>query len=529
MKRGSGRFRGFGRIIQSAQPPKDLPVITFNDFSGGYVARVAKEDVPRNSSPYALNTEVDKKDRIVRAPGTTQVEVLTKAPTQMAIHGNLDGRSELILFAPPFLGVKQVGDTVWTDFALPPNRRYTWTNFGGVFVFTNRQSVVFARQAESSTIETLTEAPPAVTLCGAFNRIFAGGTLIGGNFEPLGIRWIAANSDYRDWTGEGSGYEFLLDDTASGDRIVSMLSMGLDFMAVILRKAIWVGRRTNIETHPANFRPQVAGVGAISEDVVQATSIGVMFLNETGVYSFDGNNVMLRSANINPDLLPLDLTQLEKYKARYNPLTRRYVLFTPTDTWTYDIDYDRWYRRDLVAEDSAVLPNQLAGKHWGDLVGDWAVQTGTWEDYAPAQSETADLLFLGLDGVNTVLHKEDPTSEQFFGTAMTKPVWELPFSDGEFADEVFSYKGSALSYTGDGTVSLYHPDTNGTFLKVVTEVLSAVTKATPVMIPYLKSGMGVGARIELTTGDVKISRFSIGVMDRSEPVGTLPAAGRTYS
>jgi hypothetical protein len=530
MKMGGGRNRNFGRMVQMAQTPKDNPAITFADFSGGYDARVAREDVPRNGSPFAVNCEVDNKNRIVRAPGTSEVEVLTgHTPVQMAIHGNLDGRSELLLFNPPFLGVKQIGSTVWTDLGLPPNRRYTWTNFGGVFLFTNRQAAVYARQAESSDIETLEDAPPSVTLCGAFNRIFAGGTVINGNFEPLGIRWIAANSDYRDWTGEGSGYEFLLDDTAAGDRIVSMLPMGLDFMAIILRKAIWVGRRTNNELHPAAFRPQVTGVGTISEDVVQATSIGPMFLNETGVYSFDGNSAFLRSEKINPDLLPLDLTQLSKYKGRYNPLTRRYTLFTPTDTWIYDIDYERWYRRDLVAEDAAVLPNQVAGKHWADLVGNWASQTGTWADYAPSQSETADLLLLGLDGATTVLHKEDSESEEFFGTAMTKPVWEMPFTDGEFADEVFTYKAATFSYTGEGTVSIYLPDINGDFRKIVQEVLAAKTKATPVTIPFLESGMGVGAQIELTTGPVKISRFALDTMDRSEPVGEIPVVGRTYS
>jgi hypothetical protein len=403
-----GKFAGFGRKIQMQSLPADAPALTFENFALGYVAGAEKDEIKKNGSPYALNTEVDNKNRIMRAPGTTLVEEFADdhAPTQLVVHGNLNGRTELVFFDPPFVGVKQLGATTWFDAGIPGVKRYTSTVFGGVLLFTNGRSKVFARQAESSAIEELEEAPPAYTLCSAFNRVFAGGCIINGNFEPLGIRWSAANSDYKDWTGLGASGELLLDDTAIGDRIVTMLSMGLDFIAVMLRRAVWVGRRTNNALHPAQFRPQVPNKGA----------------------------------------------------------------------------------------------------------------------------ETAELLFLGLGPLDVPsLYKEDPTSLDNFGVPMDTPVWEFPFTDGELADEIFTYKGVTLSYSGEGTVSFWFPDEGGDLRQVVTQVLDLKATQYALTIPIdTESGMAVGAQMELITGDVRVSRVSIQVMERGPVISDPPIGGRSY-
>src|ERR1044072_3897733 len=99
MRKGSRRFAQYGSIIQLQQYPANVQPFTFSDFSGGYNSGDEPEDIARTVSPFAVNTEIDRRGRIKRAPGMSLEEELTgHDPYQMVLHRNLGDRSELLLF-----------------------------------------------------------------------------------------------------------------------------------------------------------------------------------------------------------------------------------------------------------------------------------------------------------------------------------------------------------------------------------------------------------------------------------------------
>src|SRR5690606_18505289 len=122
--------------------------------------------------------------------------------------------------------------------------------------------------------------------------------------------------------------------------------------------------------------------GTVNEETCAVTRFGVIFLSDSGVYLFDGNNAILISKQINQELLPLNLDEVDSYTAFYDPFSKRYFLFTPTGTWIYDLDYTRWYRRSMIAKAAGVLAEQFDKITWGELTGTWADQDNVWAEYS---------------------------------------------------------------------------------------------------------------------------------------------------
>jgi hypothetical protein len=510
---GYGAY-GQGNFIQTLPQPQ---YVTYGDFSGGLNTKDSREDIQPNSSPNSLDVEVTLRDRLRRVPGTTTVETLTRNPAQLVLHASLDYTSELVMFDAPFIGIKTGDTTVWTDVGLPEaSRRFAYVNFGGVLLFSNGRVGMYAKEAGESEVTLVDNAPAAHTFASFAGRVFAGASIIGGNREPLGISWSGASSDYNEWEPfseggvlTGAGFELLIDDMAQGNYIVALRTMGLDFLAIILRNSIWIGRKTNQRARPADFQPRVSGVGAVNEASCVVTRFGVVHLHDSGVYLFDGNNSILISEQVNSELLPLDRSQLGLYSASYNPTSKQVYLFTPTCTWVYDLERQRWHKRSLIATGASIFAAQIAAITWAELTGTWGDRDEMWEDYKAKETGTPAYLFLGPTGGQ--LAREDSASSSNFGTAM-EPYWEFPrVLSPRGSRYLFVTKEVTVKYEGEGTVVAYTPDKDGNLVARRTVNLSKVLVQRDRVISMEHSGQGVGLRLDLA-GTVEISRVEIKVL-----------------
>lgn len=518
-----------GRALELEEP--ETQWLTFADFSGGHNSSASREQIPANQSPRMLDMEIDRKNRLRRVPGTTVAYDLTDHETvdQMALHAALDNRSELVLFDPPYLGVISNEGPIWSDHALPGISRYNWTNFGGTLIFSNGRLNAYARQFGSPDIEILDEAPPAGAYASFAGRVFAGDAIIEGNREPIGVRWSAANSDYRDWSNLGSGFELLINDMSSGDRIMALRTMNLDFMAVVMRNSIWIARRTGITSRPADFQPRVPGVGTVSGETVQLTSRGLLFLSDTGVYLFDGNQATMISEQINSEIVPLDLEDVASYGSAYHPREKLYYLYTPVGTYVYDVEKNRWMPRSMIARGGTIFAPQFDQLTWAEFGAlTWADrQQDLWSQVTPQQGPTVDMLHLGnVIGIRSI-SREDRESITAMGLQII-PSWDSPILQQVQLNRLRTVKQINYEYEGIGTLSFSLLDLDSQMLIAVDDSAILSVFPTLVAIPMLFTGKGVAIRVEIQSGDPVISKMQLGFIDRGVRIDFPGIAPREY-
>jgi hypothetical protein len=512
--------RTFSASIE-VKPKPSVPIL-YNDFSGGFDSRDETEDTPPNSSKDMLNMEVSRKGRLIRAPGTTELESFAgKTVTQLAVHASFDDRSELIVFAPPYVGWRESGATTWQNAGLPLGRPYDWTNYGGTFVFANAEDKVFTREPRTAAVVEQPKIPIAHTYTEFAGRLFAGACIIDGNYEPLGLRWNSTSGAAEDFEGTGSGFELLINAGSYGDRIVAIRAMNLDFVAILCRHNIWIGRRTGVADRPADPQPRVGGVGTVNVLVAHLTPKGIMFLSDDGVRAFDGNQAPVVSAQINANLLPLDYTKIDSYSASYNPINNRYYLYTPTETWIYDIEFGRWYKRSIIVKSGTIFPPQFPGTLWSGLAGQtWAMLAGQrWADLAPQESDLIDMIFLGNNGVLDLISSELYGAVTNYGAAMATPKWTFSRRSGNNLADQFTISNCFYEYAGAGTLRVYAPDHEGNDSLILTQVLqnSAVVKT--VNLPFIHTGKGIGlSRIEYAAGSLETAKIEAHAKHRGRRV-----------
>lgn len=531
-KYGTGMFRRFapGQTVQLETLPSIDGWPRYHDFGGGYDSRDASEDTPDGYSPSTINMEVSRKGRLVRAPGTTTLDLFAaRTVTQIVTQASLDARAELILFAPPELGVKTTGAPTWSNHALTDESLYSHTNFGGTLIFSNGRDKVYKREPRGDV--SVTTIPTGHTFTVFAGRLFVGAVEIDGRFEPMGLAWSGTSGDPEDFVGDGSGAEVLITESSVSDRVVALRAMNFDFMAIVCRHSIWVGKFTGFADRPAHFESRKTKAGAINDAVVQLTSLGVMMLSDDGVRLFDGNEAPVISEQINSDLLPLDYDKLDEYSATHDLLKNRYLLHTPTGTWVYDIQYSRWYKRSHIVKSGTVFAAQFAGKTWADMAGfTWASQAGkTWADFATQQSESPDLVFLGNNDTEDLIAKEDYGSELVWGFPTTLPYWDFPVKDGaENILELDTVMQILYRYVGSGTVRIYLPDNNGQWDLITQQQLVSVPVPTTVQLPVLHTGLGVGLRVEYGSGQLQTLQIQLGVVRQGPRIDTSLSFPREY-
>ena len=530
-KFGNQGYGAYGKANYLQASGTEMQFLTFKDFTGGYSAKDSREDTPPSFTPNSLDTYVTVDDRLTVVPGTTLNESLEGHDvTKVVLHTSLDFTSDLVLFDPPFIGIKHEGDTEWFDVGIPAgNRKYQATNFGGTLLFSNGNTGMYAREVGKHTVELVEGAPAARAYATFAGRVFAGYAIIDGNRQPLGVSWSGADSDYKSWelfdengATTGAGFELLIDDMAAGDAIVALRPMGLDFMAVILRHSIWVARRTGDLTRPADFQPRVPGVGAITSECCKTTRFGVVFLADgPGVYLFDGNAAQFISDEITIDLKEMSRTELASCTAEYNPLNRCYYLFTPVGTFVYDFERKRWHKRSLMAYGATVFASQLPQVIWGEITGSWADHDEVWQDLNPEELDDLQFFFLGSREEITSLEIEDEGSLENFLIPM-EPYWEFPLQEALYSTQLVTTKQILLNYDMPGTVELHLPNNAGDYELSRTAVLSASGLLTKVAFGEF-TGKGAGLKILFTVGKARIRRVQLGIILRGPRIEPLPA------
>lgn len=499
----------------------------FHDFAGGYDARQQAEDIAENASPYAINVDVDRQDRLFRVPGTSLLEAnVGHAPTQLIIHAGLDLRSELILIDAPNIGIKREAATTWSAIGLDVGLYY-YTSYGPTLLFSNGKGKVKKHEAGANTVED-TLVTQGADMCVFAARLFVGGAVVGGQTQPMGMDWSgpANYDDHR--SGLGAGQELLLDDQGVGDRIVALRAMNLDLMAILCRYGIWVGIQTGDNLRPADFQPKVKGLGCAVRETARNTLAGVVYLSDEGVCIFDGNNSNMISPQINDELLPLDYTKLTQYRATYNPQSQQYFLITPTRTFVLDMVRGRWHRRSMIPKDGVPFPAQFHATLWSEMVGTWAAHqaTGeTWKDLAPAESQAAmRMVFLGAPD----LHQEDNTSLTQFGAAV-QALWGSKKFESPQNDRLVLNKWARIRYQGSGTIRLYLSDFNREYAVSGVDIVLNVS-ANPRLAKAGRNftGLGLGIMIELLNLETRIHSLEIDYVIRgpriTNDVGVLPPA-----
>lgn len=529
---GSGSLSRYGTGFQL--DPAAVPAmqwIAYPDFSGGYISAAATDTIPKNATGNSLDVEVDRRGRLVVVPGTTEVELLAgRTLTQVALHASLSEGSELLFFDPPFLGVRTSGATAWQDVGLPVSPEpFSWANFGSTLIFGNGRVGTYARQPHSNAIQLLAKAPAASTYASFAGRVFAGRAIIDGNREDLGVVWSASNSDFTDWEGFGAGFELLIDSMTDGaDRIVALRPMGLDFMMIGCRRSIWIATRTGLSSRPADFKSRVSGLGFVNEETVRVTRFGVLGLTDVGVALFDGNQAAIVSEAINSELLPLDMSQLDRYAGVYNPDMAQYYLFTPTLTWVYDLERRRWIKRSLQARAAVAFAAQVSGKRWQDLTGTWGEQVGAWEDLGPAETDDSQFFLLNPAGADTNLSVEDVASSSNFGVPML-PRWEFPVADGRYLNQLLTVQRVVLRYEGQGEVNLWLPDIDGVMqLRSSNYPLALASGVRTKALFGMATGLGASAMIEFPVGKPKLVRLDLGVLERGPRIENTVFEAREY-
>lgn len=512
---------GSGNFLRNLPSP-GIP-LTYDDFRGGFDSRTLAEGTPKNSSPDELDLEVTDNGRLKRLPGTSVVEALGAHPTtQMILHPSLSSSSELLFFSGSSLGVKRVGGTVWTDIGmLARSSPVVHTLYGEDLIFYTGAGDPYIRPTGGAAV-----AAPLIPAAKAYatfaGRVFAGGAVIEGNYEPMGMSWSDISGDPQSWLGDGGNSELLIDNTLPNDRITVLKAMGFQLMAVLCRNSIWVGSFSGNSERPADFALRVVGAGCLSPETAQVTSVGLIYLSPDGVRLFDGNNSRILSAQINKQLLPLVAGQQDDYSSLYDPRRNRYYLFTPSETWIYDIGFDRWLRSSMIVDSATPYATQISGPLWSAMGMNWSAEMAvTWQDVA--DSETDDLVnyFLYTPGANPELHKEDDTSVLFFGVAQT-PYWTTPQTAAARLDSMVEHKGVLLEYTGQAEIEYSLPDEDGDFEARPTFITDATGVPRTHWLGLVHTGLGAMMKLRIVQGKPEILQFQLIAAPASPRVHTAP-------
>ena len=511
--RGFGQdFADFGQGAYVRKMP-GLATVKFKDFTGGFNVSETAQDTAQNASPDTYDVEVDRRDRLVKAPGTVQMELLVgHTPKQIASHGSLSNQTEILLFDGVNFGMNNGGGTVWVATTMPadPQPPYAWASFAETFVFGNGTGTVRSHDFGSNTVVDQPGIPDGETFAVFAGRLFVGGSYIDGVKEPLGYSWSGVDGfDQFDPADQGVGFEYLINDQSVGDRIVALRAMGLDMLAFLCRKSVWIGRRTGDLDRPVDVSPRVTGKGCVFKNCASTLYGGVMYLSDEGVELFDGNDSHHMSAAIDSDLLPLDMANIAKYSTAYSQETEYFYLYTPTKTYVFDLLRQRWYRRSLVA---------LGGVSFSS-------------DTDPAS--TTLMVMLGVDSLGRyALHEESYESYTNFGTVFL-PYWTSVSVDADTSNQLATTKRLRVRHLGGGDVNLWLPDLSGAFEKVTPTPLALPGAITPGLLQTqgMFTGLGGGVRVEFVDGTPAIGSIEQDLVPRGPritPDGAfVPSSGLT--
>jgi hypothetical protein len=508
--------------------------MTYADFRGAYHAEGGREGVPPNASSDMLDFYVSQANRLVNLPGTTApATTFGRIPAQMIQQIGLNNGAELIFFDPPFIGIQSSGPIVWTSVPfIVSNKVFVYAQYGETLIFSNRAGPVFAKEPGAFPVAT-PSIPQARSYFVFAERLYAAGAVIDGTDEPMGMSWSAANAEPRDFLSIGAGSALLLADAATGDEVVAGRVMNLDLCAVICKSSIWVGRRTGNAFEPAAFEPRVIGNGGLTDRLVCSTPMGVMYLSDTGVRVFDGNNSTLISPQINAELLPLDKSALSLWRMFYDFPKNRTLLMTPTGTWIFDLEFQRWYRSSMVGVDAAYFGTQVGGESWAQLqvaLNTWnSLNSTPWLDLSSRPFGDATLHYLKYYGsLDSEVAIEDPTSATQFNTPLV-PHYTFKRSDGKQLNSLITTRCILVEHKGaQAALRFFLPDIDGNLVSAIVQDVPASANLREAYIPLIWTGRGAGLKMQVDSGIAEISKVQLILDERSPKIDDSPFKPREY-
>jgi hypothetical protein len=468
-----------------------IPPLHLLDFTKGYSSEVPSEVLPDGFASRLRDMEITRNGRLIRAPGTTSIETLSRIPERAVLHAGFAKASELVFVDPPYVGIKYSGATTWYDVGIP-QADYAFANYGGVLLMSGGVGGLYSRLPRQAGVTLVAGAQPAKTIALFAARVVLGGTYIGGVFEPMGLAWSDAESDFTGWnTGAGAGFEILISDQQYSDRIVALRPLGFDTLAILTRRSLWIGRPTGDRDRPIDPKPRLEGVGCVVETAVASTEFGVVLLSDDGVRLFDLNGAQVISEQINADILPIDESQLGMYRIGYNPASKRLYLHTPTNIWVMDLLKRRWYQWSTRHDMSVVFPVQTAPPTWDSMVGlTWDQVAGAWDDQLGSERGMPSYFVTG-----TELVKEDSAATQALGVLLL-PNYQSPIRLLDQAQGLLQAQKVELIHEAVGTVTIQLPGINGQFEDVRTVVLGAGPHSRIPIFSHTGIGLGLGVRYE---------------------------------
>lgn len=516
---GTKRFNlGVGVQIPPESVPKDF-LVNYTGFRSGLMLSDRPGDVPIGYYTMAQDVETDRRDVILRSPGVTQVELSPYDLDWMAIHPSLDFQSVLVAFSAPYLGVKEAGDFVWTNQGLDTEGDFWVASvYGDTLLFSNGVKG-YSRDFDLGTVEEVPDMPGAATLFVAFGRVFAGGTsLASGEYNPLAMIWTGVTGDFHDWTGTGSGSELLLTDVPQGDRIIAGRILSYGQAAILNRRSLWLASPTGQVSNPALFQQRIVGIGCVSEPTAKTTEGGVTFLSDEGVRHFDGQEAPIISGPINAELLPIDFTQLRRYKSLWDGARRRYLLATPQGLYIYQFrtpEYPNgaWFKRTITPTNLIAFADQTTDltwetfddRVWPDGEETWQ-ELGTPEDLGPAKLYFAQGARLGVQDDAGVANFGISTNPLFMPRPVEQPAVDSP-------DRIFLTKRFMLEYKGSGTLEFIAVSENGVVKLVHSEVLPVADARRIRIIDVLDSARAEGLAVRVAAGFPEIYSLKQTLLD----------------
>lgn len=528
---GMGKFgdqRQFGPGV-SVDPRtlKDWTTIKFENFAGGYGTASGESVMDISFNFGGPDVEVNRQNKVVRAPGTNDIELVTagRTPKQLIVHAGLDSRSELLVLAQPYLGRKRADTIQWIYSNLDDREQYFAATYGDIQLLSNSYKVYRHVAGQSSIYEVPTldlPAPRAMAVWAA--RLWYAGFVIDGTFEPSAIGWSGVtNWNDRD-PNNGFGFEFMIQDSGFGDEPVVLKPMSIDFMVILNRKSIWTAKRTGDLFEPAEIEPRVTGNGCINRRCAQTTGKGVVYVSDEGVELFaGGQDTDHLSGAIDGEIADALKNSSGSIWTAYNPSDRKFFMSIPGQgTYVLDMLRQRWSRRSIQAIDAVGFSQQVHAPTWGEDVGTWAEATDEWRDNSPKEAGNADTIFVGqtFEGDYRLVKESYGAKSYFF--IPQQPIHNIPGKlHPQQSTKIFQFRSATIRYVGEGSLGLYLPNTRGRMVKVVDIDLGAASESTEAIETFKHSGRGIDCSFEILSGELQIEGIDLSVKELSERRETI--------
>lgn len=509
-----------GVSLTREQGAEMAPVlIPFPSFNGGLNYTDAKQDTDPQFTQDAVNVEISDIGGLKRSAGHFLLETFTggRSGKAMLVHPSLDFTAELILIDGAFMGVKGTGATTWTNQSLPVAPSWVGIANGEDLLITNGVNGIYKKAYGVASTSLIVDSPAGVTLANFAGRVWVGGPTTGAVYQAMGVYWSGASGLSTDWLGLGSGAELLISNNVVDDRVVAMRPISFDLMVILCQRTVWVATRTGDPYRPAEFQMRAQGVGCVTESTAQVTPAGVIFLSSDGVKVFDGNQVSPVSLQIDEVLLPLMSESIAAYSSAYQASRGRYWLFTPTETFSFDVQTARWLRYSFVANKAVTFSEQFSGLSWDEASDTWIAILGTWDDIAPGAGSESLIL---LDA--TKLHSQSETSNQYMNGITIVAEYELLQKDSGPVSSLFTTDRLFLRKIGsDPSFEIHLPDNQGVFALHTTKVLPHSSGQDALELGMYYTGKGAGALLKWTEPGLEVSHFALRGVVRSKRIGVL--------